>query len=298
MPHLIFRRYRPSDAHAVSQLFREVYGDYYVQPDVYLPNMINRHNAEGRWVSMLAVDDERVLGHAALCQDSPSDTSELALSVVRPAAQGRSIATRLGRELLSQSGALGFKSVSIKQVTQHPYTQLMAQTIGFHSTGLLPDYVPSPFGAPNPETIVMGCYMIEGHARPLPDIQWPERCRALMQHLCSVFGMHRDTLPEPCQPLQVKQHHHRFEMTIPRLGTRLLEQIRQLPAHWMISAKLHLSWDFAKDLHQMTSLGFVFTGLMPTPNSSTWYALFHRGTAPRDLELHCPHMQQLQDNLQ
>lgn len=298
MPTLIFRPYRPSDARAVSQLFREVYGDHYVQPDVYLPNMINQNNAEGRWKSMLAVDGIRVLGHAALCNDTPSDSTELALSVVHPAAQGQSIATRLGRELLSRTGAMGFKSVSIKQVTHHPYTQRMAANIGFHSTGLLPDYVPSPFAEPLPETIVMGCYGVEGHTRPLPDIPWPDSCRGFMQHLCSVFGTHPDTKPLSSLPLQLKQHHKRFEMVIQGLTKRLLEQIRQLPRHWLISVKLQLSRDFAEDLRSLTAFGFAFTGLMPTQNSHGWFALFHRGAQARNLTLHCPHMQRLHDDLQ
>jgi len=298
MPHLIFRPYQPSDAHAVSQLFRDVYGDHYVQPDVYLPNMINQHNAEGRWKSMLAVDGLRVLGHAALCHDTPADTTELALSVVHPAAQGQSIATRLGRELLSQSGSMGFKSVSIKQVTHHPYTQRMATNIGFHSTGLLPDFVPSPFAEPLPETIVMGCHVVEGHTRPLPDIPWPDSCRGFMQHLCSVFGTHADTTPLSSLPLQLKQHHKRFDMVIQRLTNCLLEQIRQLPRPWLISAKLQMSRNFAQDSRNLAALGFTFTGLMPTSNTHGWFALFHRGVQSRHLNLHCPHMQRLHDELQ
>jgi hypothetical protein len=193
---------------------------------------------------------------------------------------------------------LGFNSVSIKQVTHHPYTQRMANSIGFHSTGLLPDYVPSPFAEPLPETIVMGLHVIEGHTRPLPDIQWPESCRGFMQHLCSVFGTHPAAIPRPSLPLQLKQHHQRFEMVIQRLNKRLLEQIRQLPMHWLISAKLQLTRHFAEDLRKLTALGFAFTGLMPTPFNSGWFALFHRGSQPRHLNLHCPHMQQLHDDLQ
>ena len=84
MPNIVYRRYEPGDARAVSQLFRVVYGDHYVQPDVYMPSIISQHNADGCWISMLAVDGERVLGHAALCNDTRADTPELALSVQVP----------------------------------------------------------------------------------------------------------------------------------------------------------------------------------------------------------------------
>ncbi|PZW64236.1 ribosomal protein S18 acetylase RimI-like enzyme [Pseudomonas sp. URMO17WK12:I6] len=297
MTPLIIRAYRPSDANAVSRLFQEVYGDHYAQPDVYLPNMINQHNAEGHWQSMLAVDDTAVLGHAALRRDTPSNTAELALTVVHPAAQGQDIATRLGRELLRQAGSLGLKSASIMQVTHHPYTQRIAKKLGFHNTGLLPDYVPSPFGEPLPETMVMCCHMIEGHTRPLPNIQWPESCRALMQHLCSVFGTHQDT-PRLATSLQIEQHQHRVDIIIQHLNDDLLEQLRQLPGHWVISARLELSRHFARDLCSFSALGFAFTGLMPTSGDNGWFALFHRGVQVRSLDLGCVYMQQLHDDLQ
>ena len=298
MTRLVFRPYRPSDSNAVSRLFREVYGDHYVKPDVYLPHMINQHNAEGRWQSMLAVDDAHVLGHAALCRTVHSNTAELALCVVHPAAQGQSIATRLGRELLMQSGSPGLESVSFKQVTHHPYTQRMAEKIGFLSTGLLPDYVPSPFADPQPETIVMGYHRIGGHRRPLPDIPWPESCRALMGHLGSVFGTHQDNTSRPAMPLQIKQHQHRLDIVIQYLNKDLLGQLWQLPRHWLISVRLELSRHFPRNLRNFSALGFAFTGLMPTPGGNGWFALFHRGVQVRPLNLNCAHMQQLHDDLQ
>lgn len=298
MSQLIFRRYQPSDAQAVSQLFREIYGDHYARPDIYLPTMINQHNTEGRWQSVVAVDGKHVLGHAALCLDARSLTAELALMAVHPAAQRQNVATLLGSQLIERSESLKLKSLSIKQVTHHPYIQRMAEKIGFHSTGLLPDYIASPLTEPLRETMVLGCHMNEGHERPLPDTPWPESCRAFMQYLCSVFGTHQGMAPCLPLPVQIEQHHERFEILIQRLNKHLLDQIRHLPKRWLISAKLELSWHFAEDLSNLSALGFTFTGLMPTPYSQGWFALFHRGAEPRHLELHCPHMQRLHDDLQ
>jgi GNAT superfamily N-acetyltransferase len=298
MSTLLYRRFQPDDAPAVSQLFRQIYAEDYPRPDVYLPSMISQHNADGRWFSMLAVDGERVLGHAALCRDSLTDTPELALSVVHPAARGQRIATHLGRELLLQSDAQRDKNVVIKQVTHHLHTQRMAHSLGFHSTGLLPDYAPSPLTRPLAETMVIGCYLALGHTRPLPDIQWPDSCRRLMQRLCNVFGTYRATTSPAPMPLQIRQHHQRYIVVIQRLNDALLDQLRRLPGHWLISAKIELSRHFAEDLHRLTRLGFTFSGLMPVLHSNGWFALFHRGAQPRHLALHCPDMQQLHDNLQ
>lgn len=54
MDNLTLRSYRRSDARAISHLFREIYGDHYVQPHVYLPLMINQNHGEGRWHSLVA----------------------------------------------------------------------------------------------------------------------------------------------------------------------------------------------------------------------------------------------------
>lgn len=299
MNPLIFRPFRASDAKSVSQLFRLIYADHYVQPQVYLPKLITQNNNDGRWQSMLAVEGARVLGHVALCRDGDAaDSPELAMGVVHPATRGQNIATRLSRELLEQSAAAGDACVLIKQVTQHPYSQRMAQTLGFHSTGLLPDYVPSPFAEPMAESIVIGVHLPKGHCRPLPDIAWPGDCRAFMQHLGSVFGVGNTGAVCPSRPLQMTRHQQRVDVVIERLDKRLFDHLTQLPDDWLISLRLALSQHFAVDFQRLTAQGFAFTGVLPAPEQGEWSALFHRGAQTRDLNLHCPHMQQLHDNLQ
>jgi GNAT superfamily N-acetyltransferase len=168
MDNVTLRSYRRSDAGAVSRLFREIYGDHYVQPHVYLPLMINQNHGDGRWHSLVAESGKKILGHATLCRNAGSHTAELALSVVHPSTRGQNIATQLGIRLLIHAQALGCHGVTIKQVTQHAYTQRMADRLGFCSSGLLLDYVPSPFGEALPESIVIGYTPIDGYRRPLP----------------------------------------------------------------------------------------------------------------------------------
>ncbi|MEB0046793.1 MULTISPECIES: GNAT family N-acetyltransferase [unclassified Pseudomonas] len=297
MSTLLFRPFKASDAKTVSSLFRQVYGDHYVLPDVYLPALITQHNSDGRWQSMLAVDGSRVVGHAALCRHTlHPEHAELALSVVHHDSQGQGIATRLGHELIEQA-APAARQLLIKQVTQHPYTQRMAESLGFHCTGLLPDYVPSPFAEPWAESIVIGVHLRNGYTRPLPDVAWPRSCRAFMRHLCSVFGTTREAPWGPIPSLQMKQHHKRVDVIIGRLTLDFLQQLIQLPEDWLISVRLTLSRGFARDLHAMSAKGFTFTGVIPAPGQVHWFALFHRGAQARPLNLHCAHMQQLQDNL-
>ena len=300
MESLILRNYRDTDATAVSALFRDVYGDHYVQTDVYLPCLISQNHADKRWHSLVAVEGERIRGHATLYrQTENSHDAELALSAVHPDTRGQNIATRLGEQLLTHAQALGCRSVSIKQVTHHPYTQRMAIHLGFHNTGMLPDYVRSPFGCKKPESIVLGVRAIDGYQRPLPEQVWPASCRPFMERLTTVFGSGADVPRWRGASVQVEQHGHRHEMLLEKLDPELLNQLRTLPGHWLISIRLQLSRHLAVDLHSLNAIGFAFTGLAPAQdNRGGWLALFHRGYSARKLALHCPHIRSLHDQIQ
>ncbi len=97
MSHVVIRPFRPSDSADTCELFRRVYGDHYVSPDVYMPQMICQHNLQGRWHSLVAMIDDRVVGHAALCRQLlATQDAELALVAVDPDSQGGQIATAAG----------------------------------------------------------------------------------------------------------------------------------------------------------------------------------------------------------
>jgi GNAT superfamily N-acetyltransferase len=298
MDHLTLRSYRRTDAGAVSRLFREIYGDHYVQPHVYLPLMINQNHGDGSWHSLVAESGKKILGHATLCRSSESHTAELALSVVHPSTRGQNIATQLGTRLLIHAQALGCHGVTIKQVTHHAYTQRMAHRLGFCSTGLLLDYVPSPFGEPLSESIVIGFTPIDGYRRPLPALHWPQSCRDFMEHLSGVYGTQEKQPLWVGPPINVEQCSGRYDVLLKKLDSGLLKQLRQLPGHWMISIRLRLATGFASAVDSLSAMGFIFTGIAPNDRCGGWLALFHRGYRRRTLELRCPHIQRLHDQAQ
>lgn len=298
MSALVIRPFTPTDSVGTSELFRRVYGDHYVSPDVYVPQMICQHNLQQHWHSVVALMGEHIVGHAALCRQATSrEDGELALMVVDPAVQGGQIATRLGQQLLDRCHDLGLVRLSIKQVTSHCYSQRLAQRLGFHDTGLLPDYVPSPFATDQAETIVVGCQVISGYQCPLPHLQWPSALRWLLEPLASQFGTTLDDTPESVQPLQIRQLSGRIDIVAGRMDRRLAGQLRRLPAHWPLSVRLRLRRQFADDHRRLVAAGFIFTGVMPAEGDLGWQALFHRGALARRLSLHSEPMQRLHDKL-
>ncbi|WP_423205617.1 GNAT family N-acetyltransferase [Pseudomonas kribbensis] len=298
MERVTLRNYRNGDAKAVSRLFRKIYGDLYAQAHVYLPCMIDRNHAQGRWHSRVAVNGDQVLGSATLLRAEDSSVAELALSVVASEIRGKNIATRLGRQLLIDARTLGFRGVTIKQVTCHPYTQRMAAGLGFHNTGWLPDGVPSPHDASARESLVIGYLPIDGNRRPLPALAWPDSCRDFMLQMCSVFGTQEKAAPWVGEPVHLEQRWDRYEGTFKALDSCLLKQLQELPVHWLISIRLRLAQGFDSALHALTTAGFVFSGLVPDERGAGWLALFHRGAKPPSLTFICPQMQRLHDDLQ
>lgn len=290
-------RYRNNDGLAVTQLFRKVYGDHYVQPQVYLPRMISQNHAAGRWHSLVAVAGDQILGHATLVRDKGSCIAELALTVVDPDTRGEHIATRLSQHLLVHAQALGCQGVTIKQVTHHAYTQRMAARLGFHNTGLLPDYAPSPYGEQQPVTLIIGFQPIDGYQREIPALAWPAACRDFMLRQSSLFGTRPDAAPWVGPPVHLEQQADRYEGRFKELDASLFTQLRQLPAHWLISIRLRLSQGFDVAECELSSMGFVFSGLTPDDQGAGWLALFHRGFQQRSFELHCPQMQHMHDQM-
>ncbi|WP_432219544.1 GNAT family N-acetyltransferase [Pseudomonas kribbensis] len=298
MESITLRNYRNGDANAVSRLFRKIYGDLYPQAHVYLPCMIDRNHAQGRWHSRVAVTGDQVLGSATLLRAKDSPIAELALSVVASETRGQNVATRLGRQLLIDARTLGLRGVTIKQVTCHPYTQRMADRLGFHNTGWLPDGVPSPHDASARESLVIGYTPVDGNRRPLPALAWPDSCRDFMLQMCSVFGTQEKAAPWVGEPVHLEQRWDRYDGTFRALDSCLLKQLQELPAHWLISVRLRLAKGFDSALHALTTEGFVFSGLAPDERGAGWLALFHRGAKPPSLTLICPQMQRLHDDLQ
>ncbi|WP_426234120.1 GNAT family N-acetyltransferase [Pseudomonas sp. TWP3-2] len=297
MQSVILRSFRKSDASAVTDLFRKVYGDCYVQPQVYLPCMINQNHAAGRWHSLVAVADDQMLGHATLVRAKGSCIAELALTVVDPDTRGQSIATRLSQHLLIHAQALGCQGVTIKQVTHHDYTQRMAARLGFHNIGVLPDYARSPYGESEPVTLLIGYQPIDGYQRAIPALAWPVACRDFMLRQCAVFGTQPTASPWIGAPVHLEQNADRYDGTFKELDASLLTQLERLPAHWMISIRLRLAQGFDTAEHTLSNMGFVFTGLAPDDRGGGWLALFHRGYQPRPMALRCTHMQDLHDRM-
>ncbi|KVD69733.1 hypothetical protein WS62_13715 [Burkholderia sp. ABCPW 14] len=270
------RDYQPSDAIDISTLFRTVYGDHYVYADVYLPSQIQQRNASGHWRSAVAVRDGRLLGHAALWLDpAQPGQAELALNVVHPDARGQGIASLLGRHLCAAAANLGIALLTIKQVCSHPRSQYVARALGFRSTALLLDYVDSPFGCPEPESIIFGCLPLK--PLPLPRLDWPQAWREWLAPLHQTFGEEERLPADASLPsLALTCHGQWLELTMQQPSEAQLTEIATMPAGKPIYLKLPASAETLACRPELERAGFRFGGLLPVA-SDGWQLLWLRG---------------------
>ncbi|AWK43750.1 GNAT family N-acetyltransferase [Photorhabdus laumondii subsp. laumondii] len=282
----LVRLFREEDSTGISALFRVVYGEDYVYPEVYLPTMLGRYNAAKQWYSAVAVQDGHVLGHAALWRDEHCSLSaELALIAVHPQARGQGIATALGRYLCDQAKKMGLSILTIKQVSSHNHSQRLAQNLGFHTTGLLPDYVTSPFDQARPESIVLGCLPLQSW--PFPEVHWPSGWQLWLTSVTQVFGQ------EPLQPeelvdadIRITNHGRRLEVWIEKQTTERVKEVAELPAHKLIYVRLPVGEGTLQAMEILQQAGFACTGFVPGHHHH-WEALLVRGHSRKELTLDC-----------
>jgi GNAT superfamily N-acetyltransferase/rhodanese-related sulfurtransferase len=280
------RSFVADDADSVSALFRAVYGDFYIYPDVYLPSMIYHNNQQQRWLSMVACIDGKIVGHAALWRhpDSP-ESAELALNVVHSSARGLGIATLLGRHLCDQAREQGLRWLTIKQVSSHKQSQRLAQTLGFHTIGLLLDYVTSPFGSERRESVVLGCLPLQPY--PIPSLAWPQACRGWISPMEQHFGSNHGIFSKGVAPIIVATHEQRIEVTLNDLHPNHLHEIVDIPKERLVYLKLRLGQRTPAAMQQLRRAGFAYAGFMPSVGQE-WYSLMQRGYQAHELDLYCP----------
>ncbi|EJM97487.1 GNAT family N-acetyltransferase [Herbaspirillum sp. YR522] len=288
---LVIRPFEPADAGQISDLFTHVYGQRYVYPEVYLPSLIGQRNASGHWRSIVAEQQDVIVGHAALVIESPhARCAELAMMVVTPTAIGRGIGIRLARALCGHARQWGMEMVVAMLVSSHSQTQRMAAPLGFVTTGLLIDYLPSPYAIGTRETYVLTCLPLQ--PRPLPDIVWPRAAWPWIEDIVAPLGTCRSMPglpgPEGRPALEVRSDGELVVLTINEVNARVLAEIARLPRHCCRVARLRVCHALDAASRSLWSAGYRHCGLMPAADGG-WYWLMQAGFTTRSLRLHCHH---------
>ncbi|MEQ1977328.1 GNAT family N-acetyltransferase [Xenorhabdus sp. SGI240] len=275
------RSYQSGDDKRISQLFREVYGDSYVYPDIYLPRLINDYQSTGQWYSALAFHQGQLIGHASLVKDTvQKNQAELALIAVCSDCQGHGVAKSLGNYLCGYAKEQGYNLLTMKQVCSHPKSQHIAQNLGFYSTALMLDYIDSPFGLPEPESIIQG--ILPFKSLPLPKLNWPWPWQGWITQISQYVGESSQSEPSVyrhsilSEPITIKKSGRRLEITLYKVQADFLSEVIDLPSGQLIYLKLPACEEALRLYSLLKKGGFRFAGLCPDTHDG-WFLLWLRG---------------------
>ena len=131
-PEYRIRDYRPGDGLAIAQRIYEAYGRSYPNPDLYVPERIDRLNAEGRIHSIVCESAPgEIVGHYALERPDLGPIGEAGQAVIDHRHRGHGLMKPM-RAAVEQAGAdLGLLGIWSQPTARHPVSQRM--NIGFGS---------------------------------------------------------------------------------------------------------------------------------------------------------------------
>ena len=135
---------RPSEAIEVAKSVYRAYGYSYFYEYAYYPERIIDLNANGEMISAVALtSDGEIAGHCAIFNSEDSGVAEIGLAVVRPEFRGQGCLLKLTEFLVNQAVSKGLKSLYIRAVTSHTFSQQVADRLGFNTCAILLGYVAS-----------------------------------------------------------------------------------------------------------------------------------------------------------
>jgi len=189
------RRMRSGEAAAVSRLAYFSYRYTYFNEILYLPHEVQKHNADGRMVSYVALDGKRdtIVGHVAEMPDFLSGMPELAAAFVDPHYRRRGCVNAMVRFLMQKLQQETREGVFATAATSHPYSQMPLTRFDLRESAVLISRLfPTAFQAIVDQAVsresVM--YMVRlFHTRTRKPYYVPSRHRSIIQKICRHVGM-------------------------------------------------------------------------------------------------------------
>lgn len=303
------RPFIPADAQAVVRLFYQTYGYSYPHEYLYYPERLTALNSEGTLRSFVAVSPHGELaGHIALffSRDHHS-LAEMGAAVVTPGSRGHSCLLQLTEYALAEARKCQLRALFVQAVTNHSYSQRVAESIHFIPCGLLVGYGSSSMtfkkiheDLPQRESLLLLYRSLE----PVSPVALypPDQHK---EWICSLYaGMRRDPiiLPPPsdlqaslpCQgliELSTFQTIGTATIRVKSIGKDTREDIRHTLKHLCqghfesILLDIDMGQPGAPDLITCCeTLGFFVAGILPGFNDAETIILQYLNNVPIDYD--------------
>lgn len=120
---IVSRTFNSEDAEAISKLIYQNYDYTYYKPYFYEPRHIAAANLENKVHSIVALHQEKVIGHFALVPRVQSSSAEIAIAVVHPQFKGIGIMNHMFDLLIDEAKRRNYRAFYGEAIMLHPYSQ-------------------------------------------------------------------------------------------------------------------------------------------------------------------------------
>jgi hypothetical protein len=184
-----------ADVAALSQIFREQYGDRYHTYVLERPDIVRRMITHGEWIGFVVREPGgEILGHGGLLPNG-SRCFKFARAIVTPRAQGfgvHSFLTRMRLSYLEELAVADRVSVSATDaVTSHPATQRVFEGKDFFPVGVYFGKFNDYFDKGYRETVVRYQYLFDPVVRTERTLFAPKEYWPLIEQIAEWSGCYR-----------------------------------------------------------------------------------------------------------
>jgi GNAT superfamily N-acetyltransferase len=193
------------DAPAIAQLFKQNYGEGYIDPEVYDGTWVKRCVYNDNIIGLVIEEEKKVIATATLALDYGDyndQIAEMGRFAVSPEHKGRGLGRRLNKALLEVAcDTIDFLFGTAR--TTHTYIQSLSERCDFSATGFLPQY----YQVQGKRESFIYYAMLLGNGRELRSDRTPKiipEIAPLAQHVLSEMGLPvAIKVAEECPPYPV-----------------------------------------------------------------------------------------------
>ena len=194
-----------ADALAIAHLFKQNYGEGYIDPEVYDGTWVKRCVYNDNLIGLVIEEEKKVIATATLALDYGDyndQIAEMGRFAVSPEHKGRGLGRRLNQALLEVAGdTIDFLFGTAR--TTHTYIQSLSERCDFSAVGFLPQY----YQVQSERESFIYYAMLLGNGRELRSDRTPKiipKIAPLAQHVLSAMDLPTAiNVVEECPPYPV-----------------------------------------------------------------------------------------------
>ena len=185
------RRLTAADAAQIPNLANQVNGPSYIHDEVYHPERMQKLNAGGRLISVVAVDNQqRVVGHCALERPNLELVPEIGEAMVLKEHRHHHLLDLMRQELEAEGQREALFAITGNAVTHHVFSQMSEERGGSRPIGfMLAASPPSAMRVDYPQRISLLSYLkFLEQSPPAATIHVPDHHRAILGRIYQQAG--------------------------------------------------------------------------------------------------------------